>query len=147
MAQQVEHSDRTLEPKTIVAGSFAEIEKSAVQDDIVDVAELEAQRKVLKKTDLKLIPILLLLIFVAFLDRTNIGNARIMGLEADLGMEGSDYNIALFVFFIPYITLDIPANLLMKKLRPSLYLPTIVFCWGKSIFVLLVFAGSPKNAS
>ena len=31
-------------------------------------------------------------------------------------MKGSDYNIALFVFFIPYITLDIPANILMKKL-------------------------------
>lgn len=141
MAQQMEQNDSSFEPKAIVAGSYAEIEKTAAGDEIEDAAELELQRKVLRKTDLKLVPILLLLIFVAFLDRTNIGNARIMGLEAELGMKGSDYNIALFVFFIPYITLDIPANILMKKLRPSLYLPTIVFCWGKCFFIFLpVFA-------
>jgi len=37
----------------------------------------------------------------------NIGNARIQGLEADLNMHGSDYNIALFTFFILYILLEV----------------------------------------
>lgn len=42
-----------------------------------------------------------MLFLLAFLDRTNIGNAKIQGMTAELKMGGHDYNIALFVFFIP----------------------------------------------
>lgn len=55
-------------------------------------------------------------------DRINIGNARIQGLEADLNMSGSDYSIALFIFFISYILLDVPCNILLKNMRPSVFL-------------------------
>ena len=44
---------------------------------------------------------LTVLFLLAFLDRTNIGNAKIQGMTAELKMGGHDYNIALFVFFIP----------------------------------------------
>lgn len=96
----------------------------------------EAEHKVRVKVDLYLMPMLCVLLMVAFLDRTNIGNARIQGLEADLDMKGADYNIALFVFFIPYIVLDIPLNILMKRLRPSLYLGTLCTSWGESHWLL-----------
>ena len=43
----------------------------------------------------------------------NIGNARIQGLEKDLNLQGSDYNIALFMFFVPYILLEVPCNFLI----------------------------------
>lgn len=52
-----------------------------------------AEKKLLRKIDLNLIPILWLLFLCAFIDRINIGNARIQGMEADLGMKGSDYNM------------------------------------------------------
>ncbi|KIV93471.1 hypothetical protein PV10_04683 [Exophiala mesophila] len=90
----------------------------------------EAEHKIRVKVDFRLMPMLCVLLMVAYLDRTNIGNARIQGLEADLGMTGTDYNIALFVFFIPYIVLDVPLNILMKRLRPSLYLGTLCTSWG-----------------
>lgn len=47
-------------------------------------------------------PILSFLYLLSFMDRGNIGNARIQGLEADLGMTSSQYNIALSVYFVPY---------------------------------------------
>jgi MFS family permease len=56
----------------------------------------------------------------------NIGNARIQGLEADLGMAGSDYNIALFTFFMTYILFEVPCNILLKRTRPSVILSCIV---------------------
>lgn len=62
--------------------------------------------------------------------RINIGNARIQGLERDLNMAGHDYNIALFVFFVPYTLLEIPSNLLMKRLRPSYWLSATMLAWG-----------------
>ena len=94
---------------------------------------LAAERQIRLKTDLYLVPMLCLLLIVAFLDRTNIGNARIEGMTADLKMEASDYNIALFIFFIPYILLDIPSNIMMKRLRPSIYLSSLMLCWGESM--------------
>lgn len=47
----------------------------------------------------------------AFIDRSNIGNARIDGLVEDLGIaEGTGYNLALLVFYIPYILVDVPVS-------------------------------------
>jgi len=51
-------------------------------------------------------------------------------LEADLGMAGSDYNIALFVFFITYVLLDVPCNILLKNMRPSVFLSITTACCG-----------------
>lgn len=45
-------------------------------------------------------------------------------------MSGVDYNIALFMFFIPYILLEVPCNLILKHVRPSIFIPTIMAGWG-----------------
>lgn len=60
-----------------------------------------AEKRLLWKIDLHVVPPLFVLFLLAFLDRTNIGNAKIQGLEKELNMVGNDYNIALFIFFIP----------------------------------------------
>ncbi|KAG5774647.1 hypothetical protein H9Q73_011686 [Fusarium xylarioides] len=88
------------------------------------------EKKVIRKVDRNLVPILFLLFLCAFIDRINIGNARIQGLEADLNMSGEDYNIALFTFFILYILLEVPCNILLKNMRPSLFLSAIMTGWG-----------------
>ncbi len=88
-------------------------------------------RKVRLKCDFKLVPMLFFLLLCAFIDRINIGNARIQGLEHDLNMKGHDFNIALFVFFIPYILLEVPSNLVMRKVKPSIWLSSLIFGWGK----------------
>jgi MFS family permease len=67
---------------------------------------------------------------LSFLDRTNIGNARLAGLEADLGMKGLDYNIALAVFFPFYVAAEIPSNMMLKKLRPSVWFTIIMIAWA-----------------
>lgn len=50
------------------------------------------EKAILRKMDLRLIPMLALLYLLSFLDRGNIGNARIEGLVDDLGMTGPEYN-------------------------------------------------------
>lgn len=72
-------------------------DRTAAKYDIDAVAE----RKLLRKIDVRLIPILWFLFMLAFLDRTNIGNARILGMEDDLKMTGNSYSIALFIFVSP----------------------------------------------
>jgi MFS family permease len=61
---------------------------------------------------------------------TGTGNARIQGLDVELNMHDTDYNIALFVFFIPYILFEVPSNLVLKHLAPSTWLSLIMVLWG-----------------
>jgi len=90
----------------------------------------KSTKRLLRKIDLHLIPFLALLYLLSFLDRTNIGNARLAGLERDLGMTGLQYNNALAVFFPFYVLAEVPSNLMMKATRPSLWIPFIMLCWG-----------------
>ncbi|KAJ6440498.1 MFS nicotinic acid transporter Tna1 [Purpureocillium lavendulum] len=88
------------------------------------------EKKVLRKMDIRLIPMLALLYLLSFLDRANIGNAKIEGLQEDLGMTDDQYNWCLTVFFFTYAAFEVPSNLLLKKYRPSRWLPFIMVCWG-----------------
>lgn len=51
----------------------------------------------------RVLPILALLFLCSFLDRTNVGNARILGLEDDLGLSDSQYTTGLAVFYATYV--------------------------------------------
>lgn len=55
----------------------------------------KATKALIRKVDLHIVPVLVILYLLSFLDRTNIGNARLAGLEEDLHMneEGLDYNV------------------------------------------------------
>jgi hypothetical protein len=52
----------------------------------------------------------------------------------ELGMtEGNSYNIALFIFFVPYILFEVPSNIIIKRIAPSTWLSSIMLLWGKSV--------------
>lgn len=66
---------------------------------------------------------LVLLYLMAYLDKTNIGNAKIEGLLESLGMDGVQYNVALSIFFIPFVLAEVPSNMVLHLFkRPSLYI-------------------------
>ena len=95
----------------------------------------QAEKNLLRKCDLRILPILFLVNLLIFVDRVNIGNARIQGLEKDLHMnpKSNEFNVALFVFFVPYVLLEVPSNLIMKHwhIAPSLWVPGLAFMSGR----------------
>ncbi|RGP60417.1 tartrate transporter [Fusarium longipes] len=99
------------------------------------------EKKILRKMDMRLIPMLALLYLLSFLDRGNIGNAKIEGLQEDLNMTPDQYNWCLTVFFFTYAAFEVPSNLLLKKLRPSVWLPIIMIAWG----VVMTLMGIVQN--
>ncbi|KAJ5467575.1 hypothetical protein N7475_005327 [Penicillium sp. IBT 31633x] len=102
----------------------------------------ERRKAIIKKVDMRLVPMLAALYLVSNLDRSNIGNAKIAGLNEDLGLSGIQYNIALSLFFVPYILLEVPSNLLLKRFsRPSLYLGILVVSWG----IVMTMTGLVQN--
>lgn len=102
----------------------------------------ERRRRTTRKVDFRLTPMLATLYLISHLDRSNIGNTRIEGIEADLGMDGVQWNVVLSLFFVPYILLEVPSNMLLKRFaRPSLYMGILVTCWG----VVLTLHGVVQN--
>lgn len=67
----------------------------------------EELKAVMWKLDLRIIPFLGLLYLCSFLDRVNIGNAKLAGITKDLNISATDYNIALSIFFVGYVSLDL----------------------------------------
>jgi fucose permease len=82
------------------------------------------------KIDLYIVPTVSLLYLFCFIDRANIGNAKLAGFEKDLHMKGYDYNAVLSVFYISYIIFEIPSNMLCKIIGPGYYLPGISLGFG-----------------
>jgi MFS family permease len=64
------------------------------------------------------------------LDRNALPNAALQGLEEDLGLVDQQYNTAISVLFAGYIGLQIPSNMLLTRVRPSVYLPVCMALWG-----------------
>ena len=104
---------------------------SAANDVYIDPA---IEKRVIRKCDLRVIPPTLVLFMLSFLDRVNIGNAAIQGLPQDLALVGHQFNVALLILFIPFVLLEIPSNLVMKRLNPSTWLSVLLFGCGKIAF-------------
>ncbi|KAJ4312530.1 hypothetical protein N0V84_009896 [Fusarium piperis] len=96
------------------------------QDHLDPVAE----RQLCKKIDLHILPVVSILYLFCFIDRSNIGNARLAGFERDLGMKGIDYNATLSLFYVSYIIFEIPSNILCKIVGPGWVLPILTVLFG-----------------
>ncbi|CAO1637823.1 unnamed protein product [Sympodiomycopsis kandeliae] len=94
-----------------------------------------------RKLDLRAVPPLLLMWLFNFIDRTSIGNARIAGMEKDLGLKGLQFNTALAVFYIFYILAEVPSNLVLKRIGANIWLPSIIIAWG----IITTLTGIVKN--
>ncbi|KAL6454784.1 hypothetical protein SBY92_004255 [Candida maltosa Xu316] len=91
----------------------------------------ELDKKTTRRIDLRLMPMLILIYILNYIDRTALANARLGGLEEDLGLVGNQYQICMSVFFIGYILFQVPSNLLLNKTgRPSIYLSVVMTLWG-----------------
>ncbi|GJE85450.1 MFS general substrate transporter [Phanerochaete sordida] len=89
-----------------------------------------ANSRVWLKIDLFVLPVVTIIFFLQFLDKGNIGNARVAGLQEELGMTNTQYSIALTVQYIPYILIELPTNLLLKRIGGDRLIPAMVVLWG-----------------
>ena len=107
--------------------------QSASVSDSDVVSDRALEKRLILKIDFAVLPILFLLFLVSFVDRSNLANARIEGLEKSLHIppKSNGYNVALFSFTIPYVLFEVPANMMLKKIRPQWWLSGLMFSWGR----------------
>ncbi|KAG9203960.1 hypothetical protein G6514_002121 [Epicoccum nigrum] len=89
----------------------------------------DEDRRVLRKLDRKLVGFMALLYCLSFLDRTNIGNARIAGMQRDLQLSSKQFEWLIWAFYITYIGFEW-MTLMYRIVPPHIYISICIFSWG-----------------
>ncbi|MCH1881483.1 MFS transporter [Agrococcus sp. ARC_14] len=93
---------------------------------------------VIRKVTARLIPILLLMYILAFLDRSNLGFAK-DAFQADTGISNAAYALGAGIFFLGYAVFEVPSNMLMQRVGAKVWLARIMISWG-IVSALMMFA-------
>ncbi|KAK0191351.1 MFS general substrate transporter [Armillaria mellea] len=89
------------------------------------------ERRLVRKIDFRCMPALVILFILNFIDRGNLANARLKGLQRDLNLDDTQYATTLSVLFAGYIFMQVPSNLIMNTIPyPRLYISAVVILWG-----------------
>ncbi|KAJ7879930.1 MFS general substrate transporter [Mycena olivaceomarginata] len=94
----------------------------------VDTSGID-ERRLMRRIDLRLLSTFILLYVLSFLDRSSIGK-WLYNLEDDLKMSDKQYLLALTVFFFSYAIFEVPSNIFLKRLRPSVWFSVLMCMWG-----------------
>ena len=94
-----------------------------------------------RKVTWRLIPFLFLCYVLAFLDRVNVGFAK-LSMLADLGFSDSVYGLGAGIFFLGYFLFEVPSNLLLEKLGARIWIARIMITWGL-ISAAMMFVRTP----
>ncbi|KAL2437015.1 High-affinity nicotinic acid transporter [Exophiala dermatitidis] len=109
--------------------------KESVNSDKLNDARIaaftpEEQKKIIRRIDRRLVLTLGFLYCVSLMDRTNLGIAVVAGMGVDLVLTGNRYSVIVLLFFITYVLLQPPATVVLRKVGPRVFLPTITLLWG-----------------
>jgi ACS family tartrate transporter-like MFS transporter len=90
-------------------------------------AELET--RVLRKITLRIVPFVMLLYFIAFIDRVNIGFAALT-MNKDLGFSPTVFGFGAGIFFLGYFLFEVPSNLILDKVGARIWIARVMITWG-----------------
>ncbi|TFY78685.1 hypothetical protein EWM64_g5329 [Hericium alpestre] len=157
MADGIQRIEKQSSASPTPSTSDVDVEKVVIshenvvsEESSVYIVDLAAERRLVRRLDVRIIPASMFIYVLCFLDRSNIGNARI--LNADTGdalvqtthITSLQYNQALMVFFVAYAIFQTPSNYMLKKFYPSRWLAFLMMGWGGTTMILAAakdFAG------
>ncbi|KAF9872887.1 TNA1 is necessary for nicotinic acid import into the cell [Colletotrichum karsti] len=137
--------DTTDASKASSEGQTTEWRTRPLPELLRDLSEEEfkaLEKRLLRKVDLRMLPTMILIYIMNYLDRNAIGSARLAGLEKDLGLTGNEFQTCVSILFVGYILMQVPSNLFLNKIgRPAMYLTGCMAVWG----VLCACSGAAQN--
>lgn len=89
----------------------------------------ELEQRVLRKITLRIVPFIMLLYFIAFLDRVNIGFAALT-MNDDLGFSPTVFGFGAGIFFLGYFLFEVPSNLILHKVGARIWIARVMITWG-----------------
>lgn len=126
MKKVVQVNDEPVIPRvdSHVAGEMLELDRSL-------------ERRIVRKIDLHILPWVCVAYLINYLDRVNLGNARTLNNDSpddnivtQLDLRGIRYSTVVAVFFVPYVLMEFPSNILLKYFSPRVWIGRIMISWG-----------------
>jgi ACS family tartrate transporter-like MFS transporter len=100
-----------------------------------------SKSKILRKVNVRLLPITMLLFFVSLLDRTNVSFAA-LEMNKDLGLSLAQYGVAASIFFVGYLLFEIPSNFILARVGARIWLARIMISWGAVVIAMAFVQGA-----
>lgn len=92
---------------------------------------MKEEKDLVRKLDIRIFPIIIVLFILNFIDRNNFANARLKGLEADLKLSDVQYQTCISILLVGYVSMQIPSNMFLNSIKsPRTYLCCCVATWG-----------------
>ncbi|KEY72638.1 hypothetical protein S7711_06272 [Stachybotrys chartarum IBT 7711] len=105
--------------------------------ETVDLSNKEMEKRIVWKQDIRILPWICVTYLLNYLDRVNLGNARTLNNDTpednivqQLNLTGQRYNVAVALFFVPYVLMEFPSNIMLKYFSPSKWISRIMVSWG-----------------
>ncbi len=89
----------------------------------------DIERRTIAQITWRFVPFLVVCYFVAYLDRVNVGFAKLT-MDADIGLSDTMFGFGAGVFFLAYFVFEVPSNLLLDKFGARIWIARIMFSWG-----------------
>lgn len=94
------------------------------------VHDPKAERRLCRKLDFRILPLIAVMYLFNALDKGNISNAKTDGIVDDLNMEEDQWNILLSIFYIPFVLCALPLSLVIKKFTAAVVIPILMVGFG-----------------
>src|SRR5690349_3729920 len=104
---------------------------------------MSQELRLIRRITLKLIPFLILLYLIAYVDRSAVGFAK-LHMGADVGIGDAAYGFGAGLFFIGYFLLEIPSNLMLDRFGARRWFARIMVTWG-AITIGMAFVQGPNS--
>jgi len=108
----------------------------ALEGQDLNFTEAE-ERKVLRKIDWRLMPLMAFVCGLQFVDKAAISNAATFGLRTDLNLQGSDYSWAVSIFYFGYLLGTYPSLYCMQRFHIGRFIGIMTLCWGATILAMI----------
>jgi ACS family tartrate transporter-like MFS transporter len=89
----------------------------------------DLEKRAIRKISLRIVPFIMLLYFIAFIDRVNIGFAALT-MNKDLGFSPAVFGLGAGIFFLGYFLFEVPSNLVLEKVGARLWIARVMITWG-----------------
>jgi len=96
--------------------------------------------RAVRKAQWRLLPFLILLYIVSYLDRINVSFAALT-MNQDIGLTQTAFGFGAGIFFVGYVLFEVPSNLIMVRMGPRLWIARIMISWGLATTALILAVG------
>ncbi|KAI8326446.1 MFS general substrate transporter [Martensiomyces pterosporus] len=132
----LKHSDKTVDGEKLVQTTVVTEHNGALkylnQDGTLRLDEDEQviMKRYIRKADIRILLFLSIGYIIFYINRSTMSFAKMSGINKDLHLKGTEYNVALSCFYIAFFVFQIPLNIVLRRVGPRVYIPTLLVLTG-----------------